>query len=98
VSLICRNNTGNLADVLHGIVEQHEVHLGVHFIVIAESVSQFKAEVVNLGELVVKFIIESSHEVGENKRLRCGFKEVLAQVEFGEGLFADFSSKIAILA
>jgi hypothetical protein len=98
VALVGGNNSGNLADVLHGIVEQHEVHLGVHFIVIAESVSQFEAKVVNLWELIVELVIEATNEIRKNKRFGGGLQEVLAQVEFGKRLFTDFSSKIAILA
>jgi len=98
VALVSRNNTGNLANVLHGIVEQYEVHLSVHFVVVTESVSQFEAEVVNLGELIVEFFIEASNEVGEHERLGGRLLEVLAQVEFGERLLADFRSKFAVLA
>jgi len=91
------NNAGNLAHVLHGIVEQHQVHLGVHFVVLAESVSQFGSEIVHLGELVVQLFIKALHEVGKSERLRDGLCEVLAQVEFGERLLDDFSSKVSVL-
>lgn len=98
MALVGGNNSGNLADVLHGIVEQHQVHLSVHFVVITESVSQFEAKVVNLWELIVELVIEATNEIRKNKRFGGGLQEVLAQVEFGKRLFTDFSSKIAILA
>ena len=53
MSLVSRNNTGNLTNVFHGIIEQNKVHLSVHFVVIAESVSQFEGQVINLGELII---------------------------------------------
>jgi len=97
VALVSGNNTGNLANMLHCIVEQHEVHLGVHFVVFTESVSQFASEIVHLGELIVQLFIKALNEVSKSERLRNGLCEVLGQVEFRERLLADFSSKISIL-
>ena len=70
--------------MLHGIVEEHKVHSGVQFVVLTERISKSDCECVDVGELVVEFLIETTDEVGEDKRLRSGLGEVFGQVEFTE--------------
>lgn len=97
MALVSRDDTGNLADVLHSIIEQNKVHLGVHFVVVTESVSEFGGQIVDLGELVVELFIEALDEVGEDKRLGVFLLEELAQVEFGEGLLDLFGAEKTVL-
>lgn len=83
--------------MLHGILEQYEVHDGIYIIVLTKGEVKHLGEGIDVGELIVKFLIESSNEVSEDERLRSS-TEVLLQVELGEGLGRDISGKLTIFS
>jgi len=96
VTLIGCNDTAELAGVLHGILEQHEVHDGVHFVVLTETLLESRVESLDIGELIVQLLVETTDELGEDEGLGSRTEELL-EVELGERLGADLSSELTVL-
>ena len=77
--------------MLHGILEEHQVHHGVGVIVLSKSFLESISHSIKTWELIVGLVIKSSNELGEDKWL-WGWAEILLQVELCETLSADFES------
>jgi hypothetical protein len=75
--------SGNLANVLHCILEEHQVHDGVGIVVFSKGFSKSQSELFCILELIIEFIIKTTNELGENEWLSVG-TEVLLKVELRE--------------
>jgi hypothetical protein len=95
VALGVGDNAADLANVLHSILEQHEVHDGIDFVVLAQALLETSAHCLARRELVVEVIIKGGSEPGEDENLR-GSTEVLLEVELGEGLRAQLLGQFSI--
>ena len=80
VTLIGCYDSANLAHVLHGIVEEHEVHHRIHIVVLAETLMQSVCQCLLVGELIIEPIVERSDELSEDQRFWRG-AEILLEVE-----------------
>jgi hypothetical protein len=83
MTLIGRDDSTDFADVFHGIFEEHQVHDCISVVVLSQSLVKSLLQSVIVLELIVKLLIKTTHELGEDKRLR-SVSEVLLEVEFGE--------------
>jgi hypothetical protein len=71
--------------VLHGILEEYEIHDCINVIVLSQGEVQSISEGIDVGELIVKLFIEAMHEVGKDERLRSSTEEFLnVSLELGE--------------
>lgn len=83
--------------MLHGILEQYEVHDCVNIVVLAEGEVKHFCQSISVGELIVEFLVKTTDEVGEDEGLGSG-TEVFLQVELGEGLGGDIGSELTIFS
>jgi hypothetical protein len=85
VALIGSNYSGDLTSVLHGILEEYEIHDCINVIVLSQGEVESISEGIDVGELIVKLFIEAMHEVGKDERLRSSTEEFLnVSLELGE--------------
>jgi hypothetical protein len=82
--------------MLHSILEQHKVHHGIDIVVLTEGIVEHLSELFDVGELIIDLLIETTDEVGEDKRLGLLTSEVFLQVELGEGLGGNVSSEFSV--
>lgn len=85
MTLIGSNDSANLTDVFHGILEQYKVHDCIHIVVFSKSLVKSLGHSIGSWELVIQFIIQRTHELSKDKWFWSG-TEVLLQVEFRECL------------
>jgi hypothetical protein len=82
--------------VLHGILKEYEVHDGVELVVGVQAFSETLSHELAVGEDIVKLVVKTTDEVGEDEDLWSG-AEVLLEVNLSESLASDVSSNLAIL-
>mmetsp|Transcript_52189 Transcript_52189/g.91117 ORF Transcript_52189/g.91117 Transcript_52189/m.91117 type:complete len:856 (+) Transcript_52189:3115-5682(+) len=70
------HDTHNARDVLHGVLEQHQVHRGVGLVVLTESILEHQTHLVDGFGHVVNLVLDVLRKVAEHQRVR-----VLGRVE-----------------
>lgn len=79
--------------MLHGILEEDEVHDSVGVVVVSEGFTKFGAHGFLGGEAIVQLVVKRSDEVGKDQRIRVLLLIELRQVSPWEGLLGKIRSE-----
>lgn len=95
MTLVRCNDSADLANVLHCIIEKYEIHDSIDIIILSETLLESVLHGFLSWELIVKFVIKTTHELSKDQRFRISSK-VFLQVELGETLGLAIIGKLSI--
>ena len=78
--------------MLHGILEEHEVHHRVGIVVLSESFSESIRKLFKRTELIIFLLLKALDELSENEGLWVCALEVLGEIVLSEGLLDEVSN------
>ena len=94
VTSVLGDYTRDLAAMLHGILEEDEVHDSVGVVVVSEGFSKSANHGFLGGEAIVHLVVKGGDEVGKDQRLRVLLLVELRQVSPWEGLLGKIRSEL----